>query len=53
MLVHTDPVLQKAIVLSFRRDLWVNIPGMGMERSTRPSGGFAGIRAQRVARRSS
>ncbi len=29
MLVHTDPKLQKAIVLSFPRDLWVNIPGMG------------------------
>lgn len=29
MLVHTDPKLQKAIILSFPRDLWVNIPGMG------------------------
>ena len=29
MLVHTDPKLQKAIVLSFPRDLWVNIPGHG------------------------
>ena len=29
MLVHTDPKLQKAIVLSFPRDLWVNIPGLG------------------------
>jgi LCP family protein required for cell wall assembly len=29
MLVHTDPSLQKAIILSFPRDLWVNIPGHG------------------------
>lgn len=26
MLVHTDPDLQKAIILSFPRDLWVQIP---------------------------
>ena len=26
MLVHTDPGLEKAIVLSFPRDLWVDIP---------------------------
>ena len=30
MLVHTDPKLQKAIILSFPRDLYVNIPGIGM-----------------------
>ena len=29
MLVHTDPNLQKAIVVSFPRDLWVDIPGHG------------------------
>jgi LCP family protein required for cell wall assembly len=29
MLVHVDPKLQKAIILSFPRDLWVNIPGHG------------------------
>lgn len=29
MLVHTDPDLQKAIILSFPRDLWVQIPGQG------------------------
>jgi LCP family protein required for cell wall assembly len=29
MLVHTDPNVQKAIVLSFPRDLWVEIPGHG------------------------
>jgi LCP family protein required for cell wall assembly len=32
MLVHTDPRLQKAIVLSFPRDLWVNIPGRGQDK---------------------
>lgn len=32
MLVHTDPRLQKAIVLSFPRDLWVHIPGHGMDK---------------------
>ena len=32
MLVHTDPMLQKAIVLSFPRDLWVDIPGHGQDR---------------------
>ncbi|MDP9302106.1 MAG: LCP family protein [Actinomycetota bacterium] len=32
MLVHTDPALQKAIVLSFPRDLWVDIPGHGRDK---------------------
>ncbi len=32
MVVHTDPRLEKAIVLSFPRDLWVNIPGQGMDK---------------------
>ncbi len=32
MLVHTEPTLEKAIVLSFPRDLWVNIPGRGEDR---------------------
>ena len=32
MLVHTDPRLEKAIVLSFPRDLWVAIPGRGHDR---------------------
>jgi LCP family protein required for cell wall assembly len=32
MLVHTDPSLEKAIILSFPRDLWVDIPGKGMDR---------------------
>src|SRR5205823_11771250 len=29
MVVHTDPKLNKAIILSFPRDLWVRIPGHG------------------------
>jgi LCP family protein required for cell wall assembly len=32
MLVHTDPALQKAIILSFPRDLWVDIPDHGQDR---------------------
>lgn len=32
MLVHTDPNLQKAIILSFPRDLWVDIPGHGQDK---------------------
>jgi LCP family protein required for cell wall assembly len=32
MVVHTDPNLEKAIILSFPRDLWVNIPGHGMDK---------------------
>jgi anionic cell wall polymer biosynthesis LytR-Cps2A-Psr (LCP) family protein len=32
MLVHTDPELQKAIVLSFPRDLWVKIDGGRFDR---------------------
>jgi LCP family protein required for cell wall assembly len=32
MVVHTDPNLDKAIILSFPRDLWVNIPDHGMDK---------------------
>lgn len=32
MLIHTDPALEKAIILSFPRDLWVNIPGHGEDK---------------------
>ncbi len=32
MLVHVDPRLEDAIVLSFPRDLWVEIPGRGRDR---------------------
>lgn len=32
MLVHTDPNRGKAVILSFPRDLWVDIPGVGMNK---------------------
>ena len=32
ILVHTDPALEKAIILSFPRDLWVEIPGRGEDK---------------------
>jgi LCP family protein required for cell wall assembly len=51
MLVHTDPNLRKAIVLSFPRDLWVEIPGKGMDKINAAfEGGLEGFGAQRVAR---
>ncbi|MBA3737408.1 MAG: LCP family protein [Actinobacteria bacterium] len=50
MLVHTDPRLQKAIVLSFPRDLWVAIPGRGHDRiNTAFEGGLRRGGAQVVA----
>ena len=55
MLVHTDPRLEKAIVLSFPRDLWVNIPGRGDGQDQRGVLGRPGRRrrANGRARRSS
>jgi LCP family protein required for cell wall assembly len=51
MVVHTDPGLQKAIVLSFPRDLWVDIPGRGFDRiNSAFSGGLEGGGAQLVAK---
>ena len=32
MLVQTDPAREKAVVLSFPRDLWVDIPGHGFDK---------------------
>jgi anionic cell wall polymer biosynthesis LytR-Cps2A-Psr (LCP) family protein len=32
MLVHSDPSRQKAVILSFPRDLWVDIPGHGYDK---------------------
>ena len=32
MLVHSDPRREKAVILSFPRDLWVNIPGVGHDK---------------------
>jgi len=34
MVLHLDPNTKKATVLSFPRDLWVNIPGVGMGKIT-------------------
>jgi LCP family protein required for cell wall assembly len=51
MLVHTDPRLRKAIVLSFPRDLWVDIPGRGFDKiNSAFSGGLEGGGAQLVAK---
>ena len=51
MLVHTDPNLQKAIILSFPRDLWVDIPGRGFDKINAAfSGGLEGGGAQLVAK---
>jgi anionic cell wall polymer biosynthesis LytR-Cps2A-Psr (LCP) family protein len=51
MLVHTDPKLQKAIILSFPRDLWVNIPGQGMDKINAAfEGGVAGGGTDMMAR---
>ena len=44
MLVHTDPALQKAIILSFPRDLWVNIPGNGVGKINSSFGLGGGIK---------
>lgn len=50
MLVHTDPRLQKAIVVSFPRDLWVEIPGRGQDRiNSAFDGGIARGGARRMA----
>jgi LCP family protein required for cell wall assembly len=32
MLVHTDPSQERAVILSFPRDLWVDIPGHGYDK---------------------
>jgi LCP family protein required for cell wall assembly len=50
MLVHTDPALQKAIVLSFPRDLWVSIPQHGYGKiNTAFEGGLMGGGPQLIA----
>jgi LCP family protein required for cell wall assembly len=54
MLVHTDPRLKKAIVLSFPRDLWVAIPGRGRDRINAAfedgvGGGGAQLMAQTIS----
>lgn len=51
ILVHTEPDQRKAIFLSFPRDMWVDIPGMGEDKINAAfSGGIQHFGAQRVAR---
>ena len=51
MLVHIDPRQEKAVVLSFPRDLWVQIPGRGWDRiNTSFEGGIEGGGPLRVAK---
>jgi LCP family protein required for cell wall assembly len=51
MLVHLDPAREKAVVLPFPRDLWVQIPGRGWNRiNTSFEGGLAGGGPLQVAR---
>jgi LCP family protein required for cell wall assembly len=50
MLVQLDPDREKAVVLSFPRDLWVRIPGVGWNRiNTSFEGGVNGGGPRRVA----
>ena len=32
MVVHVEPNLKRTLIVSFPRDLWVNVPGVGMEK---------------------
>lgn len=51
ILVHTRPGQKQAIFLSFPRDLWVDIPDMGMGKiNSAFEGGISGKGAARVAR---
>jgi LCP family protein required for cell wall assembly len=51
ILVHTQPSQQQALFLSFPRDLWVDIPGVGMGRiNSAFEGGVEGNGPARVAR---
>ncbi|MFB3737615.1 MAG: LCP family protein [Candidatus Velamenicoccus archaeovorus] len=51
IVVHVEPDQKEALFLSFPRDLWVDIPGMGFDKINAAfSGGIAGNGAQRVAR---
>jgi len=51
IVVHTQPDQQKATFLSFPRDLWVNIPGVGYNKINAAfEGGINGAGAQMVAR---
>ena len=51
ILVHTEPDQRQATFLSFPRDLWVDIPGVGQGKiNSAFEGGIDGGGAQRVAR---
>jgi LCP family protein required for cell wall assembly len=51
ILIHTEPKQQQAVFLSFPRDLWVDIPGMGMGKiNSAFEGGVDGGGPVRVAR---
>src|SRR6059036_3600621 len=51
ILVHTDPSSDKATIVSFPRDLWVNIPGHGESKiNTAFEGGINGGGPQLVTR---
>jgi len=51
MLVHTDPASKKAVVVSFPRDLWVNIPDHGMNKINAAfEGGVSGGGPQLMAK---
>jgi LCP family protein required for cell wall assembly len=51
ILVHTEPDQREAVFLSFPRDLWVDIPGLGMGKiNTAFEGGIDRGGPQRVAR---
>jgi anionic cell wall polymer biosynthesis LytR-Cps2A-Psr (LCP) family protein len=51
ILVHTRPDRKEVVFLSFPRDLWVDIPGMGEGKiNSAFEGGVNGGGAQRVAR---
>ena len=51
ILVHTEPDRREAVFLSFPRDLWVEIPGVGTGKiSSAFQGGIEGGGAQLVAR---
>ncbi len=51
IVVHIDPTQKKALFLSFPRDLWVDIPGMGMNKINAAfEGGVNGGGPPRVAR---
>ncbi len=50
IVVHTNPVTEKAVILHFPRDLWVNVPGQGWGKiNSAFEGGVNGNGPERVA----